>query len=194
MIKLTLRGVVAGLALLILAPPAGAHAGTCPAVPVAHRFARWSDPAWYTPLPGGGFEQGTPAWRLTGGGGTVEDNEPFYIGSPLDRRSLRLPPGASGTSPSICLGVEHPTLRLLVRGGPPTARLTISAVVSDLAGETRTIPLTTLVARGWSPTVPVPVALNTLAAVLPASVAFRFEAAGSHWGIDDVYVDPYGKG
>jgi hypothetical protein len=191
----TLRGVLAGLALLLLAPPAGASAGLCPSQPVAQRFAPWSDPAWYAGLPGGGFEVGTAAWTLAGGGAVGEGNEPFHIGTPADHRSLRLPPGGSGTSPAICIGADHPTLRLVARnGGPPTGSLTVSAVVSGLTGETRAIPLATLTARDWEPTAPIPVTLNVLALALPQSVAFRFEAAGGDWAIDDVYIDPYGKG
>jgi hypothetical protein len=196
MIQVTLRGVVAGLALLILAPPAGASAGLCATQPVAQRFMPWSDPAWYASVPGGGFEEGTAAWTLADGAAVAEGNEPFYIGSTTDHRSLELPPGASGTSPFICIGADHPTLRLLVRNiGPPTGRLTVSAVVSGLAGETRTLPVATLAARDWAPTTPIPVTLNVLALALPQSVAFRFDAdaAGGRWAIDDVYVDPYGK-
>jgi hypothetical protein len=196
MIKLAVRGAVAaGLALLLCAAPAAASAGACPSQPVAQRFLQWSDPAWYAALPGGGFEQGTPAWTLTGGGAVVEGNEPFHIGTAADHRSLQLPPGASGTSPAVCVGADHATLRLLVRnGGLPTAPLTVSAVVSGVAGEKRTIPLATLTARDWAPTAPIPVTLNVLALALPQSVAFRFDAAGGGWAIDDVYVDPYGKG
>jgi hypothetical protein len=195
MLKLTLRGVVAGLALLILAPAAGASAGPCPTVPLAQRFMPWSDPGWYAPVPGGGFEEGTAAWNLAGGAAVVEGNEPFHIGTAADHRSLGLPSGASATSPFICVGAEHPTLRLLARhGGPATEPLTVSAVVSGRAGQTRTIPLATLAAHNWGPTVPIPVALNVLAVALPQSVAFRFDAAGGGWSIDDVYVDPYGKG
>jgi hypothetical protein len=196
MIQLTLRGVVAGLALLILAPPVGASAGLCPTQPIAQRFMPWSDPAWYASVPGGGFEEGSAAWTLADGAAVAEGNEPFYIGSTTDHRSLELPPGASGTSPFVCIGADHPTLRLLVRNiGPPTGRLTVSAVVSGLAGETRSLPVATLTARDWAPTTPIPVTLNVLALALPQSVAFRFDAdaAGGRWAIDDVYVDPYGK-
>jgi hypothetical protein len=192
MIKLTLPGVVAGLVLLMLTPAAGASAGPCPTGPVAQRFMPWGDPGWYASVPGGGFEQGTAAWRLAGGAAVVEGNEPFQIGTATDHRSLQLPHGATGTSPFICVGVDHPTLRLLVRnGGAPTARLTVSAVVSGLA---HPLPLATLVARDWAPTAPIPVALNVLAAALPQSVAFRFDAPDGRWAIDDVYIDPYGKG
>jgi hypothetical protein len=70
----------------------------------------------------------------------------------------------------------------------------VSAVTRDLGGEERTLPIAALTADDWAPTAPLPVGLNLLALVLPQSVAFRFEASGGMWAIDDVYVDPYGKG
>lgn len=52
--------------------------------------------------------------------------------------------------------------------------------------------------HGWGPTLPMPVTANLLA-LLPGdrtAVAFRFTAEGAEgsWLVDDVYVDPYGKG
>jgi hypothetical protein len=189
MLKLVMRGVLAGLALSILAP-AVARAGQCPAQPVAQRFLPWADPAWYAALPGGGFEPSTPAWTLAGGAAAVEGNEPFYIGGAGDHRSLRLPAGAGATSPAICLGADHPTLRLLVsNSGGALGSLTVSAVVGG-----RSLPIATLTAGEWAPTAPLPVALNVLALASPQSVAFRFDAMGGGWAIDDVYIDPYGKG
>jgi hypothetical protein len=190
MLKLVLRGVLAGLALSILAPAAAQAAPLCPAQPVAQRFLRWADPAWYAALPDGGFESSTPAWTLTGGAAAVEGNEPYHIGNAADHRSLRLPSGATGTSPAICLGAEHPTLRLLVSNSSGAlGTLTVSAVVGG-----RALPIATLTAGEWTPTAPLPVALNVLALASPQSVAFRFDATGGNWAIDDVYVDPYGKG
>jgi hypothetical protein len=194
MFKLVMRGVLAGLALSIIAP-GGAQAALCPVQPVAQRFLPWADPAWYAAVPGGNFEPSAPAWTLARGAAAVEGNEPFYIGGASDHSSLWLPPGATGTSPAICIGADHPTLRLLVSnsGALPGSHLTVSAVTNADGGE-RTLPLATLVADQWSPTAPVPVALNVLALASSQSVAFRFDAAGGSWAIDDVYVDPYGKG
>jgi hypothetical protein len=192
MFKLVTRGALAALALSILAPPV-ARAAPCPAQPVAQRFLPWGDPAWYAAVPGGGFEPETPAWTLTGGAAAVEGNEPFYIGGAGDHRALSLPAGATGISPAICIGGNHPTLRLLV-SGTPGARLIVSAVFGDAGGQERTLPIAPVVASGWAPTAPLPVALNALALAVPQSVAFRFDAAGGQWAIDDVYVDPYGKG
>jgi hypothetical protein len=195
MFKLVMRGVLAGLALLVLAP-GGAQAALCPAQPVAQRFLPWADPAWYAALPGGSFEPSTPAWTLARGAAAVEGNEPFYIGGASDHRSLRLPPGATATSPAICIGADHPTMRLLVSnsGGAPGSYLTVSTIARDAAGRERALPLATVAADQWTPTAPLPLAFNVLALALPQSVAFRFDAAGGNWAIDDVYVDPYGKG
>jgi hypothetical protein len=40
------------------------------------------------------------------------------------------------------------------------------------------------------------VLLNAVSVLGPQQVSFRFAPAGmpAHWTIDDVYVDPYGKG
>ena len=189
MFKLVMRGVLAGLAVSMLAPT-GARAVPCPTQPLAQRFLAWADPAWYAALPGGSFEPSAPDWTLTGGAAAVEGNEPFFIGTASDHRSLRLPSGATGTSPAICLGADHPTLRLLVKnGGGALGSLTVSAVVRG-----RALPLATLTGGDWAPTAPLPVALNVLALATPQTVAFRFAATGGRWAIDDVYVDPYGKG
>ena len=184
MFKLVIGGV---LALSMLAPPA-AQAASCPSQPLAQRFLPWADPGWYAAVPGGGFEPSTPSWTLTGGAAAAEGNEPFFIGDAADHRSLRLPPDASATSPAICLGADRPTLRLLV-SGTVGSRLTISTV-----SQQGTLPIATLTAGRWTATAPLPVALNVLAVASPQSVAFRFDASGGTWAIDDVYVDPYGKG
>jgi len=188
MFKLVRRGALAAVTLSILGP-AAAQAAPCPAQPVAQRFLPWADPAWYAALPGGSFESSAPAWTLTGGAAPAEGNEPFFIGNASDHRSLRLPSGATGTSPAICLGADHPTLRLLVEHGGGLGSLTVSAVAGG-----RTLPIATLTAGEWAPSAPLPVALNLLALASPQSVAFRFGATGGNWAIDDVYVDPYGKG
>ena len=36
-----------------------------------------------------------------------------------DKRSLKLPPGASATSPVMCVGIEEPTVRLFAKSNTP---------------------------------------------------------------------------
>jgi hypothetical protein len=53
-----------------------------------------------------------------------------------------------------------------------------------------------ITAGEWAPTPLLPVVLNALSLLRSQSVAYRFAPAddSGRWWIDDVYVDPYGKG
>jgi hypothetical protein len=187
---------VAAFALALVVPTSAA-ASACPTQPTAQRFLRWSDPGWYAPLPDSGFESGTQ-WSLTGGAAVVAGNEPFFIGSPADAHSLSLPGGASAASAPVCLSLGSPTLRLLVRNtGAATARLTVTATVTDALGARRTLAVASLPGSAqWAPSPPVAVVLNAASPLGAQQVSFAFAPADAsgRWTIDDVYVDPYGKG
>ena len=47
-------------------------------------------------------------------------------------RSLKLPPGASATSPVICVGLEHPTLRFFAKNN----RALLSTLTVEVITET----------------------------------------------------------
>jgi hypothetical protein len=181
------------LAVLVLAVPAQARAAGCPSQPVTQTFLPWLDPAWYVPAPGGDVEGGGEAWALSGGAAVADGNEPFLAGD----RSLALPAGSSATTAPMCVGIEHPTLRLFARhSGSPLSTLTVSVVFSDLLGVTRSLPVGVIGAgAAWSPTPVMPILVNLLALTGDQHVAFRFTApsGGGEWAIDDVYVDPYKK-
>jgi hypothetical protein len=187
-----LAGVLA-LAALASAGTSAAQASGCLEQPVSQTFLPWLDVAWYVPAPGGGFEGGTGDWALTGGAAIVDGNEPFLAGG----RSLALPGGASATSAPMCIGVEHPTLRLFARNtGAPDSALAVSVVFSDPFGVRRSLPVGVVGAgANWAPTPIVPVLVNLLALTGSRQVSFRFTALGDggEWTIDDVYVDPYKK-
>jgi hypothetical protein len=185
-------GILA-LAALALAP-SGAHASGCPEQPLSQTFRPWLDVAWYVLAPNGGFEGGSEDWDLKGGAAVVDGNEPFLSGD----RALALPGGASATSAPMCIGIEHPTIRLFARNtGAPAAALTVSVVFRDpLLGSQRTLPVGVIGAGdSWSPTPIVPVGVNLLSLARDQQVAFRFTAADDRgeWTIDDVWVDPYKK-
>jgi hypothetical protein len=185
-------------ALAVLALPGPAHAAGCPDQPLARTFQPWLDPAWYMAAPDGGLEAGGEGWTLGGGAAVVAGNEPFYVGDRGDGRSLALAPGATATTPAVCIGVEHPTLRFFARNtGSAASTLEVSVVFRDLLGQTRSLPVGAIVAGdAWAPTPVVPVLVNLLSLLGDQQVAFRFAAPGDggEWTIDDVYVDPYKKG
>ncbi len=192
---------LAALAIIVCSPAAGNAAvlDGCPDQHLERPFLPWLDPASYVLVPNGGVERGASGWTLDGGARVVDGNESFNVGGDDDDHSLALPSGAAATSPSLCIGVEHPTVRLFARNtGSPTSTLAVAVVFRDLEGEPRSLPVGLVTAGAdWQPTVPLPLLANLLA-VLPAGqqAAIRLTPAddGGEWTVDDVYIDPYSKG
>ena len=177
-----------------------ASATDCDRQVLEQPFLRWADPAQYTLLQDGSFGAGARAWKLSSGASVVGENEPFRVHGDHRAASLRLDSGSSATSPALCVGIAHPTLRFFARNdGPLTSTLAVEALFEDALGTTRSVDLGLVTGHStWAPTLPLPVVANLLA-VLPderTPVAFRFSTPPSSgaWLIDDVYVDPYSKG
>ena len=176
-----------------------ATAPVCDTQVLEQPFLPWTDPARYTLLPEGSFAQGARSWQLSGTT-VVAENEPFRVRGDHRPASLRLDAGGSATSPALCVGIAHPTLRFFARNdGPVTSTLSVEALFEDATGRVQSVSLGQVAGHSaWGPTVPLPVVANLLA-VLPdeqTPVAFRFSTSnsGGAWLIDDVYVDPYSKG
>jgi hypothetical protein len=197
--RLALVSAAAMCIAAMVAAPANAGllvtSGTdCADQPMSQPFAPWGDHADYTPLPGS-FEVGEASWSLSGAGVT-SGNEPYYVNQVDDTRSLRLDSGEAATSKTICVGLEHPTLRLFARssGTGLLSAMTVEVITQTSLGLKLALPIGVVLPSGaWKPT-PRFVVLANLLPLLPGErtpVAFRFRAAGGgSWWIDDVYVDP----
>ena len=77
-------------------------------------FLPWLDLADYTALSGADFETGAAGWSLDGSAVT-RGNEPYHVGGAGDSKSLALSSGDSATSPAICVGITHPTIRFFAK-------------------------------------------------------------------------------
>ena len=77
-------------------------------------FLPWLDPAHYVLAPDGTFSSAASGWTLAGPS-VVGENEPFYVHGDDRPRSLSLELGSSATSPAMCVGLLHPTLRFFAR-------------------------------------------------------------------------------
>ena len=194
----------AGLALIpstLLAPAANAGplvatAQDCEAETLTQPFLPWLDPAHYKLAPDGGFEAGAAGWALEGGAEVVAGNEPYYVHDAGDSQALSLPAGSSATSPTTCVGLEHPTLRVFARNtGSPLSSLQVDVLFEDAGGDVHELTIGRLGANSsWKPSVQMVIVANLLP-LLPddyTPVAFEFTPLGSagEWRIDDVYVDP----
>jgi hypothetical protein len=190
------------VSLAALAIPAAASAGplvadapNCESQDASQVFLPWADPANYVPAPGGAAES-SAGWTLTGGAAIVAGNEPAHVGSPADASSLRLPPGATATTATMCVGIEHPDLRFFAKSTLGSGTVRVETIFETASGDVASAPTGTATAAGWAPTTVMPVAVALLP-LLPGShtpVQFRFTSTGSAAvTIDDVYVDPFGR-
>jgi len=181
-----------------LAGPLVATVASCDGQTLETPFRRWGDLANYVLAPNGVAESRRD-WALGGGADIEPGNESFYVHAPGDRSSLAIPNGGSATTDSMCVGIDHPTLRLVARNtGSPLSLLMVEVLFEDAGGTVRSLPIgAVLGGPDWQPSTPLPVGANLLP-LLPGqntAVAFRFTPFGNgDWTIDDVYVDPWRHG
>jgi hypothetical protein len=196
---------VGAAAIVVLFGAPSAHAGplvasatSCDDQVLETPFTQWADPANYVLAPNGTAEK-RARWTLEGGAVPVLGNESYYVHAKGERYSLELPPGSSATTASMCVGIEHPTVRFFARqtSGPFLGTLRVEVVFEDAAGTVRSLPIGQVSAGlNWTVTPVYPVVVNLLP-LLPGAhtaVAFRLTPqSGTSWQIDDLYVDPWGS-
>jgi hypothetical protein len=202
-----LAAVVAGAALLAAFPGAAnagilvASAPSCDNGATSQPFAQWGDGNNYFLAPGGNFESGANGWTLNGAR-VVGDQEPWRVNQDNGSHGLQIPAGRSVVSPTVCVGIENPSMRFFAHrsGGGllgATSQLVVTARVETSLGLVVEVPVGTinLLSNGttWDRT-PAQIVLASLLPLLPGEhtpVQFRFTAVGTaDWVIDDVFVDP----
>jgi hypothetical protein len=169
-------------------------APSCAPQPTSKPFAPWGDNRNYMLAPGGSFESGAPGWKLNGAS-IVSGNETFYVGGRSHSKSLRLDGGETATTPEICVGLEHPVIRVFAKNNRLLlSTLTVEVIATTSLGLKVAVPVGVVLPRSsWKPT-PAYLVVANLLPLLPGNytpVAFRFRAVGlGSWWIDDFYVDP----
>lgn len=191
----------AALVAALFIAPAAAQAGPlvasapdCADEALSAPFMPWVDPAQYQFAPDGGFEDGAAGWTLSGAT-VVGGNESYYVHDSGDAKSLNVPAGSSATSPTVCVGLEHPTLRFFAkRSSALGATMTVEVLFETANGDVASLPIGTAAGTAsWQPTLPMAVVANLLP-LLPGDhtpVQFRFTTLTGSVQIDDAYVDPY---
>src|SRR5689334_13416058 len=114
--RMALSAVVAGAALFAAAPgtaSAGvlvASAPSCDNGATSQPFAQWGDNNDYFLAPGGDFESGAGGWTLNGAR-VSGDQEPWRVNGGSGSHALVVPAGHSVVSPTMCVGIENPSMR-----------------------------------------------------------------------------------
>jgi hypothetical protein len=171
-----------------------ASAKNCSPQPTSKPFAPWGDTLNYQMAPGGSFEVGDEAWSLNRAS-LVAENEPWKVHGATDKRSVKLPPGASATSPVMCVGIHEPLVRLFARNNSALlSTLTVEATIQTSLGLQATVPIGVMLPSGkWKPS-PRYYMLVNLLPLLPGEktpVKFTVRSVGlGTWWVDDFYLDP----
>jgi hypothetical protein len=208
--RIALLAVIAGTALAALPGTASAgvlvaSAPNCDNGAVSQPFAQWGDDNNYFLAPGGNFEGSLDGWAL-GSADVVGDQEPWKVHGDNGSKALRIDNGRSVTTPTMCVGLEHPTMRFFAHrsgGGllAATSQLLVTARTETSLGLVVDVPVGTITTltngTRWNKTTQ-QIVLTSLLPLLPGEhtpIQFRFTAIGTaDWVIDDVYVDPRMRG
>jgi hypothetical protein len=205
--RIALLGTIAATALLAVgagSASAGvlvASAPSCDNGVNTQPFAQWGDDNHYFLAPGGNFEGSLAGWDLSRAR-VASDQEPWQVADDSGSKGLVIPAGSSVVTPTMCVGIEHPTMRFFAHrsgggllGG--VSQLVVTARVETSLGLVVEVPVgaVNLLSNGaqWNKT-PTQIMLASLLPLLPGEhtpIQLRFTAVGTgNWVIDDVYVDP----
>jgi len=199
------RGLRTGLtallsAVAIFVVPAAAQAA-CGSTPTTKPFQVFGDSNDYSLVPNGGFEFGTGGWSLAGAR-VAAGNESWSVRAPGDSKSLAIDSGGTAVSPTVCVDLSRPTYRFFARRTSGSwGVLNLRIRWQDSPGHTTETTIAALDSNfgtGWraSPALNIASLLGLWNADQDKSVQLVFdpENYGGSWAIDDVYVDPYGRG
>jgi len=161
---------------------------TCTNPAIEYPFTAFGDNRPYVLAPLGEFEETTlGGWTLEGGASTASDAS--------GNSALRLPAGSVATSPAMCIDLNYPTVRFMVRNSlGDDADLAVQVMYVDHDSAYKPHTATKLKAkRSWALTKDIK--LDPQRGGKEAGwrrVAFRFVAHKDKgdFQIDDLYVDP----
>ena len=199
------RGLRTGLTALLSAVavfvvPAAAQAA-CPSTPTTKPFQVFGDSNDYSLVPNGGFEFVAGGWSLSGAR-VAAGNESWSVRAASDSKSLAIDAGGTAVSPTVCVDLSRPTYRFFARRTSGSwGVLNLRVRWQDSSGRTNETTIAALDSNfgtGWNATPAYNIAslLGLWNANQDVSVQLIFdpENYGGSWAIDDVYVDPYGRG
>jgi hypothetical protein len=197
-LRTALTALLSAVAVFVV--PAAAQAA-CQATPTTQPFKIFNDSNDYSLVPNGGFESGAGGWSLPGARVTT-GNESWSVRAAGDSKSLAIDATGTAVSPTVCIDIKRPTYRFFARRTSGSwGVLNLRVRWQDSSGHTNETTIAALdssFGTAWrvSPVYNIASLLGLWNADQDASVQLVFdpENSGGSWAIDDVYVDPYGRG
>jgi hypothetical protein len=202
-VRRAIGALLGAAALISILMPAAARADfdlSCPTEEAPMQpFQQFGDSAEYFLAPNGGLEDGPDGWKLSNAS-VVTGNEPYFVHSREDTKSLLIERGGKATSPRFCVSSAHPTFRFFVRqpkgARAPDLKVHIS-YINEKRDAINDVQVDTYAGAGretWIPSRPIGLWGNLgfldQTATTTAQLVFEAERRGSGtWQVDDIYVD-----
>jgi hypothetical protein len=150
-VRAALMGLILAVTGVVVAQSTPAATFPCVSRTTTTPFVAWGDTNAYFTVPDGDFEAGAASWTVSSGVTTVSGNEPWKVLGGAHKASLRIPVGASASTPPMCIATAEESLRFFYRSpGVPSSLLHVSIYVTsgvNVATNDYDIRGTT---RGWA--------------------------------------------
>jgi hypothetical protein len=163
--------------------------GSCDGAALSQPFAPWMDFDYYKLAPGG--DGSLTGWSLAGGAQQVSGGEPWNVSGSASN-SLSVPATGTATSPTTCVNAAYPTLRFFTVAGTPGSAAAVSVLYNGAS-----VPVGVITpGTSWSPTLPMTTGSALWGALGGGSANIQLQFTGLRGDVvvDDVYVDPWGRG
>jgi hypothetical protein len=158
-------------------------------------FASYGDTGLYFLVDGGDFENAAGSWTYGPAATRVPDVN-NTLGVESDAWALELKPGAAVTTPSVCISVDHESLRFTAQADGGDNKITLRMLYRDTRGRARSMNLGhDQATNAWTPTqsFAIKTTKNAIGWGADGTASVRFVVASSDESplrIDDFYVDP----
>jgi hypothetical protein len=173
---------------------------TCSAPALSNPLVAFKDARDYFVAPAGDFEDPSlPGWQLDGGAALTDGGSAHAVTGGAQRFSLALPPGASATSPEMCVDLNSPTFRFFATQleSDTDAQLAVDVIYPALAKDNvREAKKFRLKAKdGWELSDDIklePQRLGKQSGWRKVAIRFRVKPGkkAASYRIDDVLIDP----
>lgn len=156
-------------------------------------FSSWDDDGYYQLAPEGGFESGASGWTLFNGATLVTDEGNRPHDGAQEGTAVRLPFGATATSPPFCVDESTPNFRVMIRNvGDRGAKLRVLVTYERLLTKSRVTDIHSDPEDGWLPSPSLKLEADHEEERI-ARITFIGKDPRGVYLVDDLYVDPFAR-
>lgn len=191
--RLGVFALAASAALIAVSAFCSFAQAACSYPDAAQVFAPWKDSGYYQLAPEGGFEAGASGWTLEDGASLVSDDGQRLHEGVQEETAVRLPFGASATSPPVCVDETTPNFRVMIRNLGKEGKLRVTVTYEGTRKPTKARDSDIHSGQeGWVPSPSLKLQTDKEEERV-ARITFRAKDPKGEYLVDDLYVDPFAR-